>query len=190
MSHSIKVAVAGCAQWAWIESSRIMGETLRQAIGEGAESHVHVPVDRAGLLSVLENANYLIIHTHGSPEGLFDQREDGRQTTIATLANIRNFPRFRRLLLVVMTACSAAGGENEKNIACELSRHINPKGLVIANRYVTWGSHHDFGERNGKKGWVAYQNGELVLREEDIPAAITMADAYRIFAKHCSFMQM
>ena len=25
MSHSIKVAVAGCAQWAWIESSRIMG---------------------------------------------------------------------------------------------------------------------------------------------------------------------
>lgn len=189
MSHQLKVAVVSCAEWAWIESSRIMGETLRDAIGEGAESHVHVPVDRAGLLAVLGDANYLIIHTHGSPEGLFDQRADNRQTTIATLSNIKQFPQFQRLLLVVMTACSAAGGENEKNIACELSRHINPEGLVIANRFATWGSHHDFGEKNGKKGWVAYRNGEQVLTEEDFPAAITTADAYGIFAQHCRFLK-
>ena len=66
MSHQIKVAVASCADWAWIESSRIMGEAFRDAIGEGAESHVHVPVDRAGLLAVLGDANYVLIHTHGS----------------------------------------------------------------------------------------------------------------------------
>ena len=43
-------------------------------------------------------------------------------------------------------------------------------------------------EKNGKKGWVAYRNGELLLREEDFPAAITTADAYRIFTEHCSFL--
>ena len=189
MSHTVKVAAVSCAEWAWIESSRYMGETLRDAIGGGAESHVHVPVDRAGLLSIMEDANYLVVHVHGSPVGLFDQRADEKRTTIATLANIKNFPHFQRLLLVVMTACSTAGGENDKNIACELSRHINPQGLVIANRYDTWGSCFDFGEKNGKKGWVAYRNGELLLTEEDFPAAITMADAYRIFTEHCSFLR-
>ncbi len=54
---------------------------------------------------------------------------------------------------------------------------------MIANRYEVWGASHDFGEKNGKSGWIAYQNGVQVLGENDIPASITMADAFEVWMK-------
>ncbi len=66
-----------CAHAAWIASSRTMGENLAAAIGDGACSNVHVPIDKAGFAACLDEAKYLIIHTHGSPDCLYDQRVDG-----------------------------------------------------------------------------------------------------------------
>ena len=181
-----RVVVATCAQWAWNESSRVMGENLANAIGYGAHSHVHIPTNGKGLIACLEQARFFIMHTHGSPEYFTDQREDGSMPNIASLASIKKFPNFPNLKLVIITACSTAGGNADNNIACELSKHIATNGLVIANKYVTWGSNYDFGEKQGVPGWVAYQNGNLVLTEKDIPAKITMADGYRIYQEFTS----
>jgi hypothetical protein len=122
------------------------------------------------------------MHTHGGPKGFFDQRADNRETTIATIENVKKFPEFPKLRLVVITACCAAEGEG--NIAAALSTRIAKDGLVIANRYVVWGGDYDFGEKSDKNGWVGYQNGQLVLTEQDIPPRITMADAYRIYMEY------
>ena len=178
-----KIAVLSCAHYAWIESSRYMGENLANAIG-GAEYHVHTPVDKNGIIACLSDANYAIIHVHGAPDKLIDQREDNSQKTMVSLGGIKDFPKFSSLRLVIMTACATAGGENDKNIAAALSEHIADDGLVIANRHVVWGAHYDFGEKNNKLGWVAYQKGKLVLAEDKFPAFITMADGYNAFINY------
>ena len=176
-----KVGIASCAHAAWIEASQTMVNALADAVKAESKSYVHVPVNFKGLIAALSESNYFIMHTHGSDTGFFDQRADGEETVIAKLSNVNNFPQFPKLRLVVITACKAAGGDGERNIAAALSAHIAQDGLVIANRYDVYGGSYDFGEKSGKHGWVGYQNGKLVLSEQDIPAAITMADAYRIY---------
>ena len=178
------VGIASCSHYAWLVSSKIMGESLANTIENGMECRVHTPVDKRGLIACLKQSNYFIMHTHGAPDRFIDQRADDRQEVITTLSGVKDFPEFPNLKLVIMTACSVAGGENEKNIACELSKKIAKDGLVIANRYPTYGASYDFGERYAKPGWVAYQNGSLVLNESQIPPRITMADAYRIFIEY------
>lgn len=175
------VGVISCAHGAWIESSFTMGRALAAAIGGGAESRVHAPVDARGLAAALAEAEYVILHTHGSPEGIYDHRADGRDTTIATLADIASMPPLPSLRLIVATACQAAGGDPQSNLAAALSRKIAPDGLVIANRHVVFGADYDFGEREGRPGWVGYRAGRCVLSEDRMPARLTMADAYRIY---------
>ena len=68
------VGIMSCAHGAWIASSKTMGDTLAAAVGDGAYSNVHTPVDKSGFLACLGEAKYIIIHTHGCPDGLFDQR--------------------------------------------------------------------------------------------------------------------
>ncbi len=178
------VGVISCAHGAWIESSITMGRALAAAIGGGAESRVHTPVDAAGLAACLGEAAYVILHTHGSPEGIYDQRADGRSTTVATLADIGRLPPLPHLRLVIATACQAAGGDPGQNLAAAISRKIAPEGLVIANRHVVFGADYDFGEREGRRGWVAYRAGRCVLTEQDLPARLTMADAYGIYLEN------
>ena len=177
-----KVGIASCAHAAWIESSKTMVDALANAVVVEAKSYLHVPVDYRGLLAAFGESNYFIMHTHGGPRGFYDQRADGRETTIATIEKVKKFPEFPKLRLVIITACCAAEGED--NIAKALSTRIAKDGLVIANRYVVWGGDYDFGEKSDKNGWVGYQDGKLVLTEQDIPPRITMADAYRIYMEH------
>ena len=51
---------------------------------------------------------------------------------------------------------------------------------MIANRYDVYGGYIDFGDKNNRNGWVAYQNGKIVIKENEIPAKITMQDAFKI----------
>ena len=175
-----KVAVLSCSHYAWIESSRTMGEKLASVVQYGGESHVHVPIDKKGFIASLNDATYCIIHTHGSAEGFLDQRADNSMHTIVSLRTVKSLPVFPKLRLAIITACATASNGDD-NIAAALSTKISPHGLVIANRYEVWGADHDFGEKDGKCGWVGYQNGKLVLTENDFPPCITMADGYRIF---------
>ena len=178
-----------CAHAAWIASSRTMGENLAAAVGDGAYSNVHVPIDKAGFAACLGEAKYLIIHTHGSPEGLFDQRANGETKKIISLRGIEELPEFPNVQLVILTACQAGGGNPDKNVASALSRKIAKNGLVFANRFVTWGSDYDFGEKNGEKGWVAYRGGKIVIPSEKLPARITMADAYGIYRSPSQYVK-
>ncbi len=178
-----KVAVASCAHYAWLESSYAMGRYLAKAVGTEVEMHVHTPIDQNGLIACLSDTEFFIMHTHGSPDGFYDQRADQKQTVIATLQDVAAFPKFPDLRLVIITACETAGGINDANIASALSTRIAENGLVIANRYNVFGADFDFGEQSGKQGWVGYQNGVLVLTENDFPATITFEDAYRIYLR-------
>ena len=176
-----KVGIMSCAHAAWIASSYTMGKALADAVGNGANSRVHTPVDFSGFSACLREAEYLIIHTHGSAEGLYDFRADGKGGTLATLSQLAALPKIPTLRLVIITACEAAGGDIQHNVASVLSSRIADEGLVIANRHVVWGADYDFGEKNGLCGWVAYRDGRLLLDENAFPPNITMADAYRCF---------
>ncbi|MBQ4061220.1 MAG: hypothetical protein IJD46_04250, partial [Bacilli bacterium] len=175
------VGVASCSHHAWIDTSRYMGVALAKEISDKVICRVHTPIDKNGLLYILSESNYFIMHTHGSPEAFIDERADGIRKNIVSLKTLKSFPEFPNLKLVILTACSTAGGIDDNNIAKELSKHIAKDGLVIANKYDVYGGYIDFGERFDKNGWVGYQNGMLVLDETKIPARITMQEAYRIF---------
>ena len=49
------------------------------------------------------------------------------------------------------------------------------------NTYIVWGADSDFGDKDGRQGWVAYRDGKLVIPGERLPARITMADAFNIY---------
>lgn len=180
-----KVGVISCAHAHWLRSSRVMGRYLALAAGYSEhDSLTHVPIDRAGFAAVFPEAELEILHTHGTPLGLYDQRADGGGGPIVTLEDIERLPRAAGVRLVVITACEAAGGDPAHNLASVISTRISPSGLVIANRHVVWGEDYDFGEKTGKRGWVAYRDGRILLTPEDIPAAITMKDAYELLLAH------
>ena len=176
------VGVLSCAHGAWIASSRTMGENLARAVGDGAYSNVHTPVDKAGFIACLGEAKYLIIHTHGSPDALYDQRATGDIKKIISLRGIEEMQDIPTVQLIFMTACATAGGDPDKNVASALSKRIAKNGMVFANIYNVWGSDYDFGEKEGKPGWVAYRNGVRVLSPEELPASMTAADAFKIYA--------
>ena len=178
------VGVASCAHHAWIDTSRYMGIALAKEIGDDVVCRVHTPIDKKGLIHCFKDSTYLIMHTHGSPEAFIDQLADDRKRNIISLNTLKKLPKFPNLKLAILTACSTAGGERDQNIARELSLHIADDGLVIANKFVVYGGYIDFGDKDKRNGWVAYQNGKLVITEEKIPPLITMQDAYRIFINY------
>ena len=128
--------------------------------------------------------HYAIIGAHGRPDRLADQREDMTYPVLVTRDEVKKFPVFSSLRLVVLLACRAAGGENGENIAAELSRHIASDGLLIANRYTIIGTSYHYRAKNGLQGWVAYRNGRVVIPEEYFPVRITMKDIYDAFIKY------
>ena len=110
--------------------------------------------------------HYAIIGAHGRPDRLADQREDMTYPVLVTRDEVKKFPVFSSLRLVVLLACRAAGGENGENIAAELSRHIASDGLLIANRYTIIGTSYHFraktacrdGSPTGTAGWSFPRN--------------------------------
>ena len=180
----INIAVISCAHHACLESANIKGRLLAEAIGADARHKVYIPVNSKGLIASLSEADYAVISTYGGSDKLFDQREDGSYPAIASCASIKRFPSFDSLRLVFVLACSAAGGQGDQNIAAALSRCIAKDGIVIANRYTIIGTSYHYRAKNGKQGWVAYQNGRVVISEEHFPARITMQDVYDVFLKY------
>ncbi len=175
-----KVGVISCSHAHWIRSSRVMGRRLAEAAElPESESLVHIPIDFSGFVAAFSEAELQILHTHGSPGALYDFRADGRMPTIATVDEIGWMPVAPHLRLLVITACEAAGGDPAHNLASVLSTRISPSGLVIANRYTVWGEDYDFGDREGRRGWVAYRAGQILLPTDALPAVITMQSAYR-----------
>ncbi len=77
-----------------------------------------------------------------------------------------------------MTACEAAGGDPEADIACAFSKKISRDGVLIANRKIVSGADTVFEAHDSTHTWVAYQDGKIVMSPKDIPIQLTMKDAY------------
>ena len=174
-----KIAVMTCPEYKCIESAMIKGRLLAETIGNKTEYHVHTPVTKNGLISCLERADYAVLSFHGASHGIQDVYEDGSRKTLVDLSDIKSFPEFPSLRLVIMLICSAAGGENDNNIAAELSRHIAKDGLVVANRYSITGTSEYARAVNNQQGWVAYENGKIVIPATKFPNHVTMHTIYQ-----------
>ena len=122
----------------------------------------------------------VIIHTHGSATGLFDQDSNNTPKIIST-SEIKKIPKNNSIYFVMMTACSTAVGDKKSNVAYYLSKKINSKGIIIANKYTVSGGSTKFKAKDGSKGWVAYKNGKIVRDSDNIPAELTMEKAYKIY---------
>lgn len=176
-----KIGVMSCAHAAWHRSSRVMGETLASAAGYSpADVRIHTPVDAEGFAACFPEAELWVIHTHGSPHSLYDQRATGAIPKMIGLAQMEALPRQPHIRLLFMTACKAAGDDPNHNVASVLSTRISPRGIVIANIHTVWGEDYDMGEKNGERGWVVYRNGRILYPHTALPPKLTAADGYRI----------
>ena len=124
----------------------------------------------------------LIIHTHGSSQGLADHGDE-ISLRIISLDEIKALNSNNKINFIMMTACETAGGNENDNVAYWLSKKINPGGIVIANKYKVSGNDTTFYASGKIPGWVAYKNGVIVRRENAIPIVLTMADAYQIYTE-------
>lgn len=183
------VTVISATTPGFLSTSKTMGEDMASAMGWLKRSTVKATktaLEFANNWSM--SGNCVIIHTHGSPNGLFDGGidENGNSVTpqIISLDEIKNLPANPNIKFLLIVSCSCAGGSQYNNVASWLSQKIDPEGIVIANRYIVNGTGPiAYGWDNGQKtdGWVVYQNG---LRLH-LPVTINMEkgyDIYRLFA--------
>ena len=163
----------------WHESSKSMGNRLKKALG--ALRVKVIKVDSSNFLREWKKlkSNYVIFHTHGSPECIAGEKN----AVIFAVKDAKKMRRNTRVKLAVCTACSTAGSNGKmKNIAQVLSEKISQKGIMIANQYDVWGTDDNFyGAISGKKvnGWTVYRNGKVITT--DIPEVLTLQLASEIY---------
>ena len=162
----------------WYESSRVMGNTLCKELD--ALKIKILKVDSSNFLKSWKkiNSHYVIIHTHGAPNGLYDSKG-----AIITVEQTDKMAKNDKIKLVVCTACSTAASNGEKkNIATVLSKKINNKGITFANKYTVVGGDREFaGIFDGKivDGWICYKNGKII--NADVSETLTMELAGQIY---------
>ena len=172
-----KVTVISCTPEGWISSSEIMGRDMATAFNSQESYVVNTPTNASQFETCWNEAGEcIIVHTHGNPNGLYDHGEDSTPL-IVSKANIANLSQNDEIHFIMVTACETAGGDESDNVACWLSKKINPNGIVIANKYIVSGSSESFEASGGQDGWRVYRNGAL----EHMPKELTMSKAYEIF---------
>ena len=182
-----RLAVLTCAEYRCIDGAIIKGKRFVEAFGDDIEYHVHTPLTESGVAASLKNADYAVIGIHGAANStMYDLHEDGTSSLLLDVAGVKRLPRMPKLRLLIMLVCSAACGKEGNNLAEEFSRRIAGDGLVIANRYVITGTNSYYRSKNDLQGWVAYQNGKVVIPESAFPAKITMKDIRSIVEKYRS----
>ena len=176
---SPKVTVLSCSPSGWIESSEIMGRDMSVAFDHAEDYVVKTPTDSSSFESCWKAAGEcIIIHTHGSPEGLYDHGI-GSTPIIVSKNNISNLPVNTAIHFIMMTACETAGGVESDNVAYWLSKKINPNGIVIANTDIVSGGSTSFRGTNSNPTWKIYKNGIIQAPIYDV--TLTMQSAYRIY---------
>lgn len=129
---------------------------------------------------------YVIIHSHGSSYGLYDDAVP--QKAIFTTDDIHKLERNRKIKCVIIIACSTAGStkDGSDNFACALSRMINKKGVVVGGR-VKIGGYSSFFRPTDDFSymdypWIIYRNGRYL--DGKLPKTITMKIVYDYLVKH------
>ncbi len=182
-----KITVISCSPSTWVASSQSMGQNMLSAYNDAGELGGNSVVVTPN--SALEFETYwsmagecLIIHTHGSPVGLFDHGEDNSTPLIISKDRLELMSINNNIKFIMMTACSTAGGTVNDNVAYWLSKKINPNGIVIANSNKVSGGSINFGASNGEATWKVYRNGSIVKNCTEV--YLTMSDAYNIYQEY------
>jgi len=137
----------------WMASSDTMGRDMATAVGADAYTVVAVTAENFAEVWNGTTAEYVIIHTHGSPNGVFgddwafyvDSMECLQRNT-----NIQN---------VLITACSAGGNNGSRaNVGQTISGKINPGGIVICSTTPVLGGSTAFSAQKGGR-WLVYRDG-------------------------------
>ena len=152
----------------WMTSSQKMGEDMASAVGTKSSSVQAVDSDNFADTWNKTTADHIIIHTHGSPDGLFGTELSFRTRDVSQLHSNDN------INFVLITACETGGmNSSGANIASLLSQKISPNGIVVCcTTVVSGGDTHFTATNNGQ--WIAYRNGEQIPC--DLPSTITMWD--------------
>ena len=125
-----EVLVISNSEKGWMDSSQVMGEDMASAIGAKA-SYVEAVTNNFSNTWNETTANYLIIHTHGSPNGFFGSDLSFTTSDIGQLHNNSN------INLVLITACEVGGSNGTNaNMAQLISQKIAPNGIEIGRAHV------------------------------------------------------
>ena len=174
-----KVTVLSCSPSGWIESSEIMGRDMAAEFNYEENYVVKTPTDASSFEACWEKAGEcIIIHTHGSPTGLFDHGENSTPQIISK-KEISDLQINDNVHFIMMTACETAGGTANDNVAYWLSKKINPNGIVIANTDVVSGGSKSFHGENNNQTWKIYKNG--IIQDPIYDVTLTMHSAYDIY---------
>ena len=155
----------------WIDSSQTMGEDFANAIG--ANNVVVYPATDETFAEVWNstNADYVIIHTHGTPTNI-----TGEDFSFSSLDS-GLLSENARIEGVVITACLTGGVPGfGKNIATIFSEKISSTGIVLCCTTPVNGDDKKFAPCDGGK-WVIYQSRQKADLTEH---AITMEFAATI----------
>ncbi len=174
------VTVISCTSEAWMHSSETMGLALAETVGADKVKPVPCSDVRKFIQAFRESDEYMIIHTHGSPSALSDEKNGGKRRFVS-LSRLFLMRTNRRIKFVFITACETAGGNRSRNIASVISRKIARDGYVIANIHTVVGADRDFRAADEKHGWVLYQNGKPA--DMTLPASLSVKEAYNIAKK-------
>ena len=173
------VTVFSCSHPDWIRSSHTMGEILSKSL-QNAVYTVTAPITpKAFAQGFVSCRDILVIHTHGSDKGLYDARNN-TTPTIISIEEICALPCNPSIQLILITACSTASGDKTANIAAEISKKIHTNGIVIANRHTVIGASETFSAQNNESGWVAYNNGEIMLTPDELPTVLDLNNCMRL----------
>ena len=182
-----KVSVVSCIDADWIASSKTMGIDMASEFGNEKSYIVEVPTTAEAFGDCWRESNEcMVIHTHGSPEGLWGQYDDESQESIVSMEEIKQLPMNTNIRFIVITACKAAGGVPNDNIAYWLSKRINPNGIVIANTDTVVGSSKEFWGSSDKYTWKVYRNG-MIQDDMAFSKKLSMWSAYVAYSYYVSY---
>ncbi len=179
-----KVTVISCSDESWIESSETMGDNMATAFNCEGSYFVETPTSAIAFENCWNKSNEcMVIHTHGGPDNLCDEVGDSTPIIISK-TEINDLPKNNKIHFIMITACETAGGTTNDNVACALSKRINPDGIVIANTDEVSGDDTEFLGSNENATWKVYKNGILQAPISDI--TLTMQSAYNIYQSYKS----
>ena len=164
----------------WLTTSNTMGENLRAA--SGAYSTSTIAVNSSNFVHEWNNtkSKYVIIHTHGSRTGIYDHNGNA----IFEMRNIGLLNRNKNIKCLIITACETGSTtrRSDNNIAKELSKKINSKGVVVCSAYIVNGYDTYFkSSSDNLSGWILYIDGKRHM--VNIEDTITMQSIYMLLVK-------
>ena len=150
----------------WLQSSQTMGEYFAYKVGNGSVRVIGVTQENFAETWKNIRASYVIIHTHGWPNGL---DLDGG---IVTGEDVRKLQANSNIKGMLITACSTGGINGyDDNIAQLFSKRIGGKGLVVCSTTIVSGGSRLF-ESKDNGAWVIYKRGQMI--DKRFPATITI----------------